>query len=237
MRGLIDIHSHCIPFVDDGSDSMEKSIKMLKNAQRMGVSKVICTPHYSRTRGFLTEGSTVKKNFDLLIKEKEKDNIPIDLYLGNEIYLSSLDEFKKIFYDKGLFTMNGTKYVLIEFSFDEEIDVLEVLHRIKMEGYKAVIAHIERYNYLTLDDIIEIKEFGALIQVNASSLLGYEGHKIMKKSMSLIKMGIPDFVSSDVHYDRENHLDKAYKLLEKKCDKEYLEYLFSLSAKKYFNIE
>ena len=122
-------------------------------------------------------------------------------------------------------------------NIDEKIDIIETLHRIKIEGYKPVIAHIERYKYLSFEEIIEIKEFGALIQINASSVTGAEGLHQMKLVRGLLKNGLVDFIASDTHYNRKNYMDKAYKTLSKRIDENYLDALFFSNAKKFFNIK
>ena len=96
MKEFIDIHSHYIPYVDDGSNNINESIVMLKDALKNNVSSIICTPHFGRKRNFLKNGDETLANFNLLKEEALKENIDINLYLGNEIFLSSINEFNNL---------------------------------------------------------------------------------------------------------------------------------------------
>ena len=86
----------------------------------------------------------------------------------------------------------------------------------KVNGYKVIIAHIERYRWIKEKDVVYFKNEGALIQVNAASLLGKEGFKIKRLTKKLIKHNLVDFIASDTHSFRESKLDVVSKKIKNK---------------------
>ena len=206
---MIDIHSHILPYVDDGSKGKESSIKMLKDLCDIGVTDVFLTPHY---RGkYNLEKDQILEIFNQF-KEDAK-GVPINLYIGREINIDNYSIEKSIKGD--LLPLNGTKYVLIEFHYHNYFDIVEAVYMLVNKGYIPIVAHPERYEYLEFEDIEEIKSIGGLIQINASSLI-----------RKLIKEDLVDFVASDHHDFRALYLADARKVVEKKFGKDVAEDLF-----------
>lgn len=210
---MVDIHSHIIPCVDDGSKSFEISKKLAKQYVENGIYNVICTPH----QNFLKNNKELIINSFNLLKEELKD-YGINFYLGSEIYyyeniIADLNE-------KKLLTFNNTKYILIEFSFNEPINIVDALYDVIKDGYKPIIAHIERYDYLTKDDYFKIKELGVLIQVNSKS---FEKKHYVKKLKFLLKNNLIDFIASDCHNDVNRNVDftVSKQLISKKYKNQY----------------
>lgn len=225
---MIDIHSHILPFVDDGSDDSEKSIELLKNIASQGVDKVICTPHYKRGIYELTTDQIKAKfnEFNSLVKDR---NIPIKLYLGAEILCD--DKIYDNIKQGKVLTINDTKYILIEFSYFNYTDIVDYAYNIKLLGYIPVIAHVERYSYLRAEDLIELKKIGALIQVNSSSITGESGKEFRKKVLATIKSGLVDFISTDAHVQRKVDIENAFKIVKRKFGKTIADRLFEENAK------
>lgn len=224
---MIDIHTHIIPYVDDGSTDIATSIKMIKQAIDSGVTTIICTPHY--IRGLYGKNkSIIIEKFSELKNAVAKLGLPINLYLGQEI------KFNKDVKDKltngELLYLNNTNYILLEFSTKNKTDISDIIYNFQMNNINPIIAHIERYSYLTLDDIKEIKNHDGLIQVNASSIVGKEGHRAKKLVRKLIKLGLVDFVGSDMHFDRNYSLKEAYKFVSKKYGSDVSKRLFETNA-------
>ena len=217
---MIDIHSHIVFNVDDGADNIEQSIEMIKEMITNGVTDLICTPHY-RLRMFTETQEVIENNFKLLCEEVKKQNLNINLYLGRETY------FDKFIYNiLNTLVINKKKIILLEFSYTNNPDIEEVLYNIKRLGYRVIIAHVERYTYLSIDDIINLKSKNVYIQVNASTILGKDGLKDKKKAFKLIKAGVVDFIASDMHYNR----NKAYDIICKKFGKQIANNLFYTNA-------
>ena len=212
---MIDIHTHIIPFVDDGSSSLEDSLAMVKHEISIGVDTIICTPHHIKHR-YEKSVEEIKKNFLLLKQEVEKQNLPVKLLLGQEICYTHREDILSFLNEGKLLTLNNTKYVLLEFSFTREPeDITDIIYNFSIKGYKVIVAHVERYDWITIDKVINLKNEGALIQVNSGSIMGQTtGHekRFVKK---LLKRNLVDIVASDVHSFRKSTLDIALKKTKK----------------------
>ena len=208
---MIDIHTHVIPCVDDGSPNLETSIDMIKHEIEIGVDSIICTPHHIFHR-YEKSVEEIKKQYELLVKEVEKQNLPIKLYLGQEICYTHREDTIKMLKEGKLLTLNNTNRVLLEFSFTREPeDVLDVIYNFNVNGYEVIIAHVERYEWMTIDKVKALRSEGALIQINSNSYLGLTSWKEKRMTRKLIKLGLVDFVASDTHSFRPSTLDKSFK--------------------------
>jgi len=213
---VIDIHSHVLPFVDDGSDNMEMSLAMIREASEAGVTDLFLTPHYMRLRDYLSNASENREIFSELTNKVKQEGISIKLYLGNEIYysLDILDALRT----GTIIPLGNSNKVLVEFSlFEEDEEITEAIHNIKSLGYVPIIAHPERYPYISkLSDYEIIKQMGALIQLNASSIIGQRDKLAHKKAVAIIKAGLADFIASDQHVPGKNHLEEARNIINRK---------------------
>ncbi len=218
---MVDIHTHILPFLDDGSNDLEVSKKMLLEAQNCGITDIIFTPHFR-------EKCTPDKDSIVNAYQKIKpfaEQIGLKVYLGQEIKYTEFAKNK--FLNGELLSLNGTKCVLLEFNTDYEEDISEVAYSFSAKGYIPIIAHIERYPYcLDYSIIEEIKNCGGLIQVNAGSVVGKLGKKIKKFVLNLVKFGLVDFIASDVHSFRVNEMLSAYKTVQKNFGIKVAEDLF-----------
>ena len=210
---MIDIHSHILYGIDDGSKNLNMTLDMIRNAEKDGTSKLVATPHYCRGYGE-AEYCQVKKMLYDLKKVIKKENINIELFHGQEVYYE-----KNIleFYNKGLIgTINDTRYMLIELpmnKFDNE--PLEVIYELRIRGIVPILAHPERYipfikNPSKINDFI--KE-GFLFQVNSGSLTGQFGREVKKTAKVFLESNVYNFMGSDAHNDksRVTGLSKAMK--------------------------
>lgn len=224
---MIDVHTHILPFVDDGAKDMESALSMLRDEEANEVSDVFLTPHYMPFRHYTSTYRENKEVFDRLFAVKEKAGISVNIHLGNEIYYS-LDALH-LLQNGTLVPLGASDKVLIEFSMDRmEEDPAEAVHNIKAAGFTPIIAHVERYPYLNhFHDLPILRKMGALIQVNASPIIGKSKHGNHKLVMKLIKKGIVDIVASDVHAFRTNHMLEASRYVGKKFGADMRERLFS----------
>ncbi len=227
---MIDIHTHILPNIDDGCESVEEAVELLKEEYKYGVKKVILTPHYRKNEFDYTKQNLIDKFNNFVSQVKDISEIP-SLYLGQEIFCES-DIYNKIESNK-IITLNNSKAILIEFSTVDDYDIADFVYNLKVMGYIPIIAHIERYKYLDEIKIANIKSDGGLIQVNAETLIGIRGLSAKKYALKLIKLGLVDFISSDMHYGRINTIKKAYKVVKRKFGSKKAEELFNLNAEKY----
>ena len=219
VPGFIDIHCHVLPMVDDGAESMEMALDMLRIAADEGIRKMILTPHQKADRKCVTPEGIAKRT-ELLQKKAEELKIPVELFPGNEIFyrhgLAELLEQGKIR------TLADSHYVLIEFLPGEDYAYIrDAIGRVASFGYWPVVAHVERYVNVIKDmeKAERLKEdAGCYFQVNASSVVGDQGFAAKNVVKKLLKAGLVDFVGTDAHSDgsRAPRLRKCAGYLEKK---------------------
>lgn len=223
---MTDIHTHILPAVDDGSPETAYSVKMLKESVEQGVTRVVLTPHYRAN--FNKSPEELNEVFAKFKEDVKKENIPIELFLGQEIHITN--DFKRLYKDKAFLTLNGTRYMLIEYDFLHKCEYAEIVHELKCEGILPIVAHPERYEFMTLDDVYEIKNAGGYLQVNADSVVGANRRRYKKFIKNMFKEGFVDFVSSDMHYGRTNCMEEAYKYVSHKFGTDAAEVVFNLNA-------
>ncbi len=223
---MIDIHTHIIPFVDDGCASLEQAFAMLKKEIAAGADRVILTPHF---RGkFNVSADRITREFNALVKMKDSAGFNVELLLGQELFCNA-DLFDKLNAGEVL-TLCGGKYVLLEFDYSEKSDISEYVYRFVRSGYLPIVAHAERYAYFTADDAAEIKSLGGFVQVNADSVAGKAGRERYKFVKRLFKDNLVDFVASDVHSFRKNYMAKAFKVVVRKFGKDTADKVFVKNA-------
>lgn len=201
----VDIHSHLIPGIDDGSQSMEETIGMLLRFVDLGYKKVITTPHIMQDH-YPNTPEVIKKGLEEVKNEISKLKIPISIEAAAEYYF---DEF---LFDKiknqEILTF-GENYALFEFSFvSKPHNVDQLIFDFKTNNYTPIIAHYERYPYLFdrgSDYVQSLKDKGLKIQMNLNSLTGHYGKPVQKQAEMLIDNKLVDFVGTDCH--RIQHLE------------------------------
>lgn len=196
---MLDIHSHILPGVDDGSDSMEESIEMARIYLDNGINKVIATPHYIEG----IENKCKDENKIVLGQLREellKSGLDLDVFLGNEIY-TTMDMIDYLEEGK-VATLNDSKYILIEFPmFDIPLYVDDLIYELLLKGYVPIIAHPERNKNIIGDPNIlyDFIEKGALAQLNLPSIQGRYGKNIKSTGEILLKHNMIHFVGTDAH--------------------------------------
>ncbi len=210
-RLKIDLHSHLIPGIDDGSQSMEESLVLLRGMEALGYEKVITTPHimtdaYRNTPKIITEG------LNALREEALKEGLSIEIEAAAEYYLD--DGFDVLLQKGEMMTIEGG-YLLFETSyFAKPIQLEEMIFAISSSGYKPLMAHPERYRYVKdpLKEYRRFKDLGVLFQVNLNSFGGHYGKDAKEKADFLSKEGMIDFLGSDVHHRKQvNTLNDIFK--------------------------
>lgn len=222
---LIDIHCHILPKVDDGPESVTESIKILKEMKKQGILNVIVTPHY---RPEMFEPSMKRVIYSYRHLRDIAYDMGISMSLGCEYYRN--EKLIEHMDNRMRPTMAGGRYILVEFSMNDLFPTIRnYVYEILTHGYKPIIAHAERYFCCqNLDRIRELREMGALIQLNAGSVIGEEGWKIKKFCLELMKKDLVDFIASDTHNigDRKLNLKKSASYVLNKMGKQYAERIF-----------
>ncbi len=225
---MIDIHSHLLPFVDDGSDSVEKSIELLRQAYNQGVTDMILTPHFRDE--FVEDEQSLKERFQQFKQEVVESGVNVNLYLGREIHVRN--DYKRALQEFKPESLNDTKYLLIEFDFDAESDIVNIVYELARRGFIPIVAHLERYGYADEEMAFDIKQSGGLIQINAQALIKAEARAQKKFLNKMLAENLVDFVASDMHMNRQYLMKKAYKKVAKKYGKNTANAIFYQNAQK-----
>lgn len=225
MQGLVDIHCHIVPEVDDGAHSIHEAALMLQSEYQNGVEAIILTPHYRRGM-FETSQEQVEKQFRKVWKLTRRSRSGMRVYLGCEYHtnrnmVANLNAEKRP-------TMAGSRYVLTEFSSMHGYEIIRnQLYELIAAGYKPIVAHAERYPCLLKqpDRIRELIDLGAEIQITAGSILGDAGWRIKHFCWKLLKKKQVKYIASDMHdlEERGCRLKECAEVLEKKFGSRYVE--------------
>lgn len=213
-----DMHSHLIPGIDDGSKTLEESLEMIVRMKDFGIKKIVTTPHimsefYKNTPEIILGGLEKVQN------ALKKESIDIEISAAAEYYL---DEFflEKVRKGEKLLTVYKN-HVLVETGFvSKPLMLVEIFFELEMHGYKPVLAHPERYQYLAQDKKLlhEMIDRDIFFQLNLLSLTGFYSRHIQAFAELLVKEGRVKYLGTDTHNHR------------------YLDALENLPESKYFDI-
>lgn len=224
---MIDLHCHIIFDTDDGAEKIENSINILKEAANAGFTKICCTPHYVEPQYTKTKSENQKK-LELIKEKLKEENIDIELYLGNEVYVS--DNMKELVENGTIATISDTNYVLVELPLTQKLlSAEDMIEDLIFAGYTVILAHPERYIYAQKDlkYFDSFIERGVYLQGNYESLIGKYGKLAEKTLKKLLKDKKIDFMSTDVHKENSTYtkMDKILKNLKHYAKKDYYEYI------------
>ncbi len=195
----VDIHSHLLPGIDDGAQSMEETLSLIRGFSALGYRKLVTTPHimsdiYRNTPAII--GEQLQRVQEKLTEE----GIDLQLEAAAEYYLDE-NLMADIRSDQPLLTF-GDRFLLFETNFlSEPLHLKEFIFLASTKGYKPILAHPERYAYLQQNDskLEDLLQRGVLFQVNISSLTGYYSRAIKQLAHKLIDRGWVHWLGSDCH--------------------------------------
>lgn len=198
-----DIHNHILFGIDDGSESLEESIQIIKKAVQNGYTDLILTPHYRTIQGYVCDNLEKKKRFDLLQEELKEQNIDVRLYLGNEITVDS--NLMEYFDRNQVLPLNHSRYILLELPFQSRFSKLhDLIFKLRSLGCVPIIAHPERYEYYSdFNEFQRMIKEGALLQGNIGSLYGKYGKNVQVRLEEMLKRRMIHFIGSDVHHAKQ----------------------------------
>lgn len=233
---MIDIHAHILPGMDDGAEDMKDTLEMAQIAVENGITAMIATPHCNLPGIYDNYYDSQYTDTYVRVCEKlEEHGIPLKLLPGMEVF--GTPDIPRLIRDGKLKTLNDSRYLLVEFPFEEDIEYMEnILEGVLGEGLIPVIAHCERYeavqkNIYAIDDW---KKKGCLIQVNKASLVGKFGRYSYNAAHTLMKRRLVDVVATDCHrpYHRTPVIVDVYEKLDGNYTREYLEKIFNENPRK-----
>lgn len=212
MNGIVDIHAHILPGVDDGAADWEEARWMLQCAYKQGINTVIATPHYTHRQ----DVGRLRKLAGQLDEEAKKIAPDFAVFLGQEIlYFDSMVERLK---EGQALTMAGSRYVLVEFMPELSYKKLyQAVRTVLMAGYYPVLAHIERYRALRDEgQMEELAETGCHMQMNYRSLQGGLFDRDARWCRKQVLDGRIQFLGTDMHHKeyRTPEIGKSLEWLE-----------------------
>jgi protein-tyrosine phosphatase len=197
----IDIHSHLLPGIDDGSKSFEQTLGLVQALQGFGVSQFVTTPHIMQDVWNNTkEGILSLKNETVV--ELKNNGIDVSFRAASEYMMD--EYFVQLFQTGKLLTLKDN-YVLVEISYiNAPIQLYTILFDLQVAGYIPVLAHPERYTFYhnNFEEYVKLKRVGCLFQLNLLAVVGYYGESIANAAKELLQKGMYDFVGSDVHHSK-----------------------------------
>lgn len=211
-----DLHCHILPGIDDGSKSLEESLAILRQAEKEGVTDIIFTPHYIENTRYNCNNKNKKALLEVLKEACKKENININLYLGNENYIT--ENFVELMKKQEIMTLNNTRYLLFEFPLNQMYqNSKEILYELVTIGCVPVLAHPERYKEFQKHPELaeEYARMGILLQGNYKSLLGKYGKDAKKTLKIFLKKGLISLLGSDIHHEEEYQIEKARKKVKR----------------------
>jgi protein-tyrosine phosphatase len=197
---FIDIHSHLLPGIDDGSTSIENTLILLEGLKNQGFKQFMGTSHIFA--GVWNNTKEIIENTALKTNELIKDNGFFIKPAAEYMMDTQLVELLKN--EIPLLTLKNN-YVLVEMSYiNPPIQLFEILFDLQIKGYQPVLAHPERYNFYhgNIDAYKKLKNSGCKFQLNMLSTVGYYGPAVAKCAQELLKNNLMDFIGSDVHHTK-----------------------------------
>ena len=230
---MTDIHCHILPGVDDGAESMDEALAMARMARASGVRRIIATPHCNLPgdeRNYRSGAMT--RRFNSLSRALQTAGIDVEILPGAEIFATP--EVPELLRQKKLLTLANSRYLLMEFYFDEDAATMNgLLRRVAELGYVPVVAHPERYDAVQRDPYLVGRWFhsGYVIQLNKGSILGRLGRRSEAAADWILARGLAHTVASDAHSSevRTPHMTEIRRYLTDRCDSSYADILLTVN--------
>ncbi len=195
FEGFTDWHSHILPDVDDGVQTMEEALEILRLYEELGVKTVWLTPHIMEDMP-----NPTTHLWERFAELQAAYSGPIKLRLAAENMLDNLFEERLAKNDLLPLGENGD-HLLVETSyFSPPMGLSNILLRIKAKGYHPILAHPERYVYMGESDYQQLKDMGVKFQLNLPSIAGMYGNRIKEKAMLLLSEKVITYTGTDIHH-------------------------------------
>ena len=199
---MIDLHSHILHAIDDGSRSLADAMTVARTAVAGGVSLMVATPH---GRSSISSGSRysvalLHERLEELQGALDRAGVPLNLVAGTEIYAEP-GALERLCAGE-LLTYGGSRAILIEFSLAIAAQAAEeLIVSFQLAGYRVVVAHPERYRFVQRDPnlLIPLIERGALMQLTADALVGLQGTQMRRLAELLLQHGMIQLIATDAH--------------------------------------
>lgn len=227
---MIDIHSHILPGMDDGAQDLYDTLEMVDLAARSGIKAIIATPHCNIPRGYTNYfGEEYKACVQAVRDAVRAEGIPVRILPGAEAL--GTPDLPELLQEGKIMTLNQSRYLLVEFLFDEDPEfVNRLLEELKELKAIPVIAHPERYKFVQRDPnlVYEWRTKGYPVQVNKGSFRGKFGTRAQETAYLLMDHNMVSVIASDAHSPkfRTPSMTRSYRELAESYPEKYLELLF-----------
>ena len=211
---MIDIHTHILPGIDDGSRNLEQTMHMIKEAEQAGFKEIITTSHYIENE-YDVNSTRRQEMITELQKKLDENNINVKLYNGAEAFINA--NLTELIKKQTIPTLAGSRYVLFEIPMHLEVLYLErTLEELITSKYKPIIAHPERYDIVKENPNVAVEwvRKGAMLQANYGSIIGKYGNKSKQALIKLLKANAIHFFGTDTHAPKTTYTHIIKKLLK-----------------------
>lgn len=227
---MIDIHNHILPGIDDGAQDLYDTLEMIRLAAENGTTAIVATPHCNIPHSYKNYfGNAYIENIKKVREAVHAKGLPVKILPGAEV-LGTAD-LPEMLQDGKIMTLNQSRYLLMEFFFDEDPEfVNRLLDEIKELKVIPVIAHAERYKFVQRDPnlVFEWRKKGFPVQINKGSFQGKFGKSAMDTAYMLMNHHLVSVIASDAHspHVRTPNMKKAHERLSMMYPKSYIDMIF-----------
>ena len=204
----VDIHSHLLPGIDDGSPDVSQSVALITKLNALGFTKFLCTPHIFKEL-YPNSCDTINPALRALEEALKAAKLNVEIGAAAEYMV---DENFELADD--LMCLNN-KHILVEMSYlNETPNIEKVIFDLQIKGYNVILAHPERYSFYHKDHarFHRYRDMGVLLQLNLLSVTGYYGKEVKRTADYLLENKLYDLAGTDLHHDK--HLDALTKAVE-----------------------
>ena len=202
FKGLLsttDLHSHLLPGIDDGVQSIEESLEVIRGFVNLGYKKLVTTPHIMHDF-YKNDAGIIMGKLEEVRNALAEASLEIEIEAAAEYYLD--EYFLALINSEDKLLSFGDNYVLFELSFmTKPLTIKEAVFSMQTNGYKPVLAHAERYLYFhdNIKNLQELFDNGVILQLNLLSLSGYYSKSVKKMANKLLAQNMISFIGSDCH--------------------------------------
>ena len=229
LQGAADHHSHILPGVDDGVETIDEALRILATYEALGIKHLWLTPHImedipNTPQKLTTRFNELKAAYNGNIKLHLAAEYMIDNHLSKLIQEANSPSKREYPQGEGVVTPllsigTASKHILVETSYyNAPIRFNETLQQIKSLGYHPLLAHPERFMYLDNAEYRKLHDDGVKFQLNLASLAGGYGSAVKKKALWLLSNGLYTVTGSDLHCEDAIEFITKCKLSEKEVE-------------------
>lgn len=203
---FVDIHSHLLPGIDDGAKDIDNSIELIQKMSSLGIKNFITTPHVLGDV-YPNSTETIKEKLSEVKKELTNRGMNDITIRASAEYMMD-EQFTKRLEENDILPLKDN-FILVEMSyFNAPLNLYDILFEIQLKEYKPILAHPERYSFYhnEFDNYYRLKKAGCLFQLNLLSLTDHYGKGVKKVSEKLLRLGMYDFVGTDIHHSYHLHM-------------------------------